>query len=135
MTRNTSAFSMLYAQRGKDWERGYLCHVLEQQIMHMVHYVLQEAVSSSQSSVWGGTERGGLLTEEIALTTHISPRYFTGWWLRSLSLLFLLHVYTLHVHSPTCTCKLEFPLRIRWYRDTCLALYCLIRPTTTELPR
>ena len=24
--------------------------------------------------------------------------------------------------------KLEFPLFIRWYRDTCLALYCLIRP-------
>ena len=24
---------------------------------------------------------------------------------------------------------------IRWYRDTCLALYCQIRPTTTELPQ
>ena len=31
--------------------------------------------------------------------------------------------------------KLEFLLFITWYRDTCLALYCLIRPTTTELPR
>ena len=37
---------------------------------------------------------------------------------------------TVYVHA-----KLEFPLFIRWYRDTCLALHCLIRPTTTELPR
>ena len=31
--------------------------------------------------------------------------------------------------------KSEFPLFIRWYRDICLALNCLIRPTTTELSR
>ena len=66
----------------------------------------------------------------------------------------LRHVRTkrnLHVHVHVmcwCTCvigvylpwpflhaKLEFPLFIRGYRDTCLALYCLIRPTTTELPQ
>jgi len=50
----------------------------------------------------------------------------------------LLHIYRhvhVHVHVHVhATCKLEFPLFIMWYRDICLALYCLIRPTTTELP-
>ena len=65
----------------------------------------------------------------------------------------ILHV---HVHVPvhvhmymhhSCVCvhafnypslllhaKLEFPLFIWGYRDTCLALHCLIRPTTTKVP-
>ena len=42
-------------------------------------------------------------------------------------------VYDVHVHvyGHVGHAKLEF----RWYRDTCLALCCLIQPTATELPR